>query len=128
MNPKHSMLVLALAATALVAANVNARDDKPHDMANMKGHEMSNMQDMKGHSAGSMELHKAMMADMKMPMKMTGNVDKDFAMMMTVHHQQAIRMADVLLKHGSNAELKALARKMKAAQQTEIKQLAPYAK
>jgi uncharacterized protein (DUF305 family) len=43
-----------------------------------------------------------------------------------MHHQQAIEMVNVLLHHGSNAELKALASKMKAAQQEEIKQMATY--
>ena len=37
-------------------------------------------------------------------------------------------MADVQIKSGSNARLKAMARKMKAAQQSEIKQLASYSK
>ncbi len=64
---------------------------------------------------------------MAMPM-MSGNVDKDFAAMMSMHHQMAIDMVDVLLEHGSSAELKALAAKMKAAQQVEITQMAPYAK
>jgi uncharacterized protein (DUF305 family) len=83
---------------------------------------------MSGHSAGSMELHHIMMQGVKMPMPMSGNVDKDFATMMSMHHQQAIKMIDVLLQHGHSADLKALASKMKAAQQEEIKQMAPYTK
>ena len=87
------------------------------------------MQSMPGHSEGSMELHKIMAEGQKMPMPMmSGNVDKDFATMMSMHHEQAIKMVNVLIKHGSSAELKALARKMKAAQQAEIKQMAPYPK
>ncbi len=129
MQLKNTMLAIALAASTLLLVNVSAHEPKPQTQ-DMKGHDMSKMQghDMKGHSAGSMELHKAMMSGMKMPMKMTGNVDKDFAIMMTMHHQQAIKMADVHIKHGSNAQLKAMARKMKTAQQGEIKQLAPYTK
>ena len=83
---------------------------------------------MPGHSAGSMELHRIMTEGSKSPMPMSGDVDKDFAAMMTVHHQMAIDMADVMLKSGSNAELKAMAARMKAEQQEEIKQLAPYTK
>ena len=59
----------------------------------------------------------------KAPMAMSGDVDKDFATMMSMHHKMAIDMADVLLKSGSNAKLKAIAAKMKATQQDEIKQL-----
>lgn len=140
MKPNNPLLAIALATAVLLAANAGAhepkaQDVKGHDMSSMQaqdmqGHDMSKMQgqDMKGHSAGSMELHKAMMSGMKMPMKMSGNVDKDFASMMSMHHQQAIRMVDVYVKHGRNAELKALARKMKVAQQAEIKQLAPHTK
>lgn len=83
---------------------------------------------MAGHSTGSMELHRVMMQGQKMPMPMSGNVDKDFATMMTLHHQQAVKMADVLLRHGRSAELKALAGKMKAAQQAEIKLMACHTK
>ena len=83
---------------------------------------------MPGHSAGSMELHRIMTDGQKKPMPMSGDVDKDFAAMMSIHHQMAIDMADVLLESGSNAELKAMAVKMKAAQQEEIKQLEQYTK
>ena len=129
MKLKKSLVVVALVTSALLAANANAQDPKAQTQE-MRGHDMSKMQghDMKGQSAGSMEMHTIMTSGMKMPMKMSGNVDKDFAIMMTMHHQQAVKMSDVLVKHGSNAELKALARKMKAAQQAEIKQMAPHTK
>ncbi len=81
---------------------------------------------MAGHSAGSMELHQVM-AKGHMSMPMSGNVDKDFAMMMSMHHQQAIDMINVFAKHGQSAELKAMAMKMKTAQTEEIKQLARFA-
>lgn len=80
-----------------------------------------------GQSPGSMELHAVMAKGHKMPMHMSGNVDKDFAMMMTMHHQQAIAMVDVLAKRGQSPELKAMALKMKATQAEEIKQLARFA-
>ena len=121
MNIKTSLLAVTLAAASLLVFTVGAHEPKPQAQ-DMKG------MDMKGHSAGSMEMHKIMMSGMKMPMKMNGNVDHDFAHMMTMHHQQAIKMADVQIKHGSNAQLKALARKIKVAQQAEIKQMAPYTK
>ncbi len=131
-NLKNLRLAAAFATASLMALTVSANDDKAkgmqgHDMSSMQGHDMKG-QNMKGHSAGSMEMHQVMADGMKMPMKMSGNVDKDFATMMTMHHQQAIKMADVQLKNGSNAELKAMARKIKTVQQAEIKQLAPYTK
>ena len=83
---------------------------------------------MPGHNAASMEVHRIMTDGQKKPMPMSGDVDKDFAAMMSIHHQMAIDMADVLLESGSNAELKAMAVKMKAAQQEEIKQMEQYTK
>jgi len=129
MKLKNSLLAIALATSALLTVSASAHEPKPQT-EEMKGHDMSKMQghDMKGQSAGSMELHKSMMAGMKMPMKMTGNVDKDFASMMIMHHQQAVKMADIEINHGKSAALKAMARKMKAAQQAEITQLTPFTK
>jgi uncharacterized protein (DUF305 family) len=81
---------------------------------------------MSGHSAGSMELHRIMSEGRNMSMPMSGDVDKDFASMMSMHHQQGIKMIDVLLQHGQNAELKEFARKMKAEQETETRELARF--
>lgn len=144
MNHKTTMLTAAILVAALAACDSNAQNETSQVSAapvaptqEMEGHEMSKMQDkpmrgdmagMQGHSAGSMEMHKIMMSGMDMPIPMSGNVDRDFATMMTMHHQQAIKMADVMIQQGSNAELKALAEKMKADQQAEIKQLAAYTK
>ena len=81
---------------------------------------------MSGHSEGSMELHRIM--DKREPMSMSGDVDRDFATMMSMHHAKAIEMSDVLLRYGKNAELKALAQKMKEQQAKEIEQMAPHKK
>jgi len=62
----------------------------------------------------------------KMPM--SGDTDKDFAMMMKMHHQQAVEMAKVEVQHGKSAELKAMANKMIKDQQKEIQQLDAWLK
>lgn len=81
-----------------------------------------------GHSAASMEMHEAMMQGSSMSMPMTGDPDTDFATMMSMHHRQAIAMIDVYLKHGDHPDLRALAARMKEAQQKEIAEMAPHAK
>ncbi len=116
-------LALAVSACAEEAKTAQTADSTMTQPASMPADHA-----MPGHSAGSMELHRIMTEGSKSPMPMSGDVDKDFAAMMTVHHQMAIDMADVMLKSGSNAELKAMAARMKAEQQEEIKQLAPYTK
>ena len=53
--------------------------------------------------------------------KMTGNVDKDFAMMMKVHHQGAIEMSKGELGDGKEYELKKLAQQIIEEHNKEIK-------
>lgn len=85
-------------------------------------------------SAPGTGMHSGMMgsADMKQSMKagmdsmqnmtMSGDMDKDFAEMMKVHHQQALDMAEMQLAHGKSPELKAMAKKIIAGQKKEIAQ------
>ena len=39
-------------------------------------------------------------------MQMSGDTDKDFAMMMKMHHQQALTMAEMELAQGKSSEMK----------------------
>ncbi|MEJ5992398.1 DUF305 domain-containing protein [Ramlibacter sp. PS3R-8] len=69
---------------------------------------------------------KSMMKEMndKMnSMPMTGKPDIDFAMMMRVHHQGAIHMAEAELKAGKEPEMRKMAQKVIAAQKKEIAEL-----
>ena len=50
----------------------------------------------------------------------SGDVDRDFAQMMIPHHQGAIDMALVLLKHGRDEKLKRLAQSIIVEQGQEI--------
>ena len=52
--------------------------------------------------------------------KMSGNIDKDFAMMMISHHESAVKMAKAELSHGMNTELKKIAQKEINDQTKEI--------
>ena len=53
-------------------------------------------------------------------MQMSGDTDRDFAMMMKQHHQGAIDMAEMQLANGKSPELMAMARKIIADQKKEI--------
>ena len=107
MNLANRYALLALAASSLVAISVAA-------------HEPSKA----AAPSPSMQLHHAMAPGPKM--RMSGDVDRDFAAMMIEHHKQALKMADIEIAHGSNAELKAMAAKMRADQAAEIKKLERY--
>lgn len=49
-------------------------------------------------------------------MKMSGDVDKDFAMMMKMQHQQALNMAKIEIDQGISPRIKAMAKKIVSAQ------------
>lgn len=69
---------------------------------------------------------KPMMADMheKMSaMKMTGKPDIDFALAMRIHHQGAIKMAEVELQDGKEPQMRSMAKAIIKAQKKEIAQL-----
>jgi uncharacterized protein (DUF305 family) len=85
------------------------RDHKPSD-AKSDGH---------NHLGDEMQ---TMMTKMN-GIKMTGNIDKDFAMMMIPHHESAIKMAEDEITHGKNLDLKKMAQKMANDQSNEITQL-----
>ena len=77
-----------------------------------------------GSTMGSMEMHKSMMSSMKgmESMKGSGDTDHDFAMMMKMHHQNALDMANVELKHGKDAKLRSMAKDIIKSQTKEIKE------
>jgi uncharacterized protein (DUF305 family) len=52
-----------------------------------------------------------------------GNTDHDFAIIMIVHHQSAIEMADLILSAGTDVTIATMAKMMKEDQELEIEQL-----
>jgi uncharacterized protein (DUF305 family) len=61
---------------------------------------------------------KTMMA--AMAIEPSGDVDRDFVAMMVPHHQGAIEMAQALLRHGRNEQLRRIAQEIIVTQQQEI--------
>jgi hypothetical protein len=56
----------------------------------------------------------------EMGIRPSGDVDTDFAAIMTPHHQGAIEMAQAELRHGHNEQLRRLAQEIVVTQQQEI--------
>jgi uncharacterized protein (DUF305 family) len=114
--------VIALTASLLHTV-VQAQAAKPSHGA---GHSTSSS--AASNHAGGMDM-KAMMKennDKMVAMSMTGKPDVDFAMMMRMHHQGAIQMAEVELKNGKDAEMKKMAQNIISDQKKEIAQLDKY--
>ena len=108
-------------ATALWLASAPAQAQTAPSMAKSASMPMGQMHKGAGGSHDMMASMKMGMDDMqKMPM--SGDIDKDFAMMMKLHHQQALNMAEMELAHGKSPEMKTMAKQIIAAQKKEIAQ------
>lgn len=99
--PAHAQTAPAKAPTAsMPMGQAHMGATGPHDM---KASMMMGMEGMQ-----------------KMPL--SGDTDRDFAMMMKLHHQQALNMAEMELANGKSAEMKAMAKQIIVAQKKEIAQ------
>jgi uncharacterized protein (DUF305 family) len=74
------------------------------------------------HTTGFTTAMHQMMNDMRQ-LPMTGNVDKDFALMMRSHHQGAVDMSQFEISNGKDDSLKELAVEISEEQKREIKKL-----
>ncbi len=115
----HSRPIVTIAALVLFGGGAQALAQTTPPAADKKHSEM------KGMGAGGGDMHGSMMGMMKgmESMRMSGDTDRDFAAMMKVHHQGAIDMAQLELKKGKDAKMRALAKRIIEAQQKEIKEL-----
>lgn len=75
------------------------------------------------HGEGELQTNMNEMMSMMQSMKMSGDVDKDFATMMMHHHEHGIAMAKMEVKHGMSDELKKMAQKSIDDQQKDNKEL-----
>lgn len=85
--------------------------NKPAEMKHEGGEQHSEMH----------EIHEKTAKDMN-SMTMTGNVDKNFVMIMKLHHEAAVEMAKNELSHGKNYDMKKMAQKIIEDQNKEIKE------
>ena len=119
LNPIKTLGAAALAALWLASVPVQAQTAPamPHSASMPMG------QMHKG-AAGSQDMKASMMKGMDGMQKMTmsGDTDKDFAMMMKLHHQQALEMAEMELANGKSAAMRAMAKQIIVAQKKEIAQ------
>ena len=104
-----TLSVLGLLAAGAVSAQSASTPAMPASGA--MGKPM--MSDMAS-SGASKAMQSSMMSGMEKmkDMKLSGDTDKDFAMMMKMHHQQALEMAKPEVDHGKSPEMKAMARKI----------------
>ena len=121
MNFKSFKTCRTLCATALAAACFLSAVQAQTTPAPTMPAAMPHGQMQKG-MMGSDDMKKSMMTGMDSmnKMTMTGDIDKDFAMMMKIHHQQAVDMSEMEIAHGKSPAMKAMAKQIIAAQKKEI--------
>lgn len=103
------IILIAIAITIITATFSSCKKD--YEKIKIQKHDENAMMDIMHH----------MMMEMDM-MSPTNDPDHDFAMMMKMHHQGAIHMAEQELKEGENDDMKKIAQKIKDEQQAEIAQ------
>ena len=124
MSPRINFSAIARTSAVAVAAVLL----QPLAQAQSPGKPASAMPGMAASSSmgtGGMDM-KSMMKDMNEKMSsmpMSGNQDMDFAMMMRVHHQGAIDMAQAELRSGKEPKMRKMAKEIVAAQKKEIAEI-----
>jgi uncharacterized protein (DUF305 family) len=125
-------LVSTLVVTTLLIAMPVVAQHQGHQTPANNPHAGHTMPGMKPQSAMPVnEASKAFMeANARMHKDMTivfsGNADIDFAKGMIPHHQGAIDMSNIVLKHGKDAAVRKLANDIMAAQKIEITQMSAW--
>jgi uncharacterized protein (DUF305 family) len=118
-NLIKALCLMPLAARWLASASVQAQTAPARfPSASMP------MGQMQKSTAGTHDTKASMMMGMEGMQKMPlpGEADKDFAMMMRTHHQQAVNMTELQLAPGKSAEMKTMAKQIIVAQKKEIAQ------
>lgn len=95
---------------------------------NEMDHAMSDSSHSNSMNTNNMAMDKGMMKSMDnmKNMKMSGDIDADFASMMILHHQSAIDMSEEEIANGKDADAKAMAKKMITMQKDEIASLQKF--
>jgi uncharacterized protein (DUF305 family) len=106
-------ILIAAAATALLAGPALAQQAQHQGHGDMQHGQMAKQDYMKS------------MQDMHQKMMSLNDADPDraFALKMIEHHRGGIAMAEVVQKHGDDAEIKRMAQKTADMQRKEIAEL-----
>ena len=121
-------LLVRLLAVAAIATTIGSLGVAPAFAQSASGTQHEHTQS--GGSEGPMKMHMTMQESQKKmsEMQMSGDADRDFAMMMREHHQHGIDMAKAEVESGKDPEMVKEAKKIIASQQKDIQKFDAWLK
>jgi uncharacterized protein (DUF305 family) len=121
-------LLAPVLAVAAIATTVGPLGAIPAFAQSASGTQHEHTQS--GGSEGSMKMHMTMQESQKKmsEMQMSGDTDRDFAIMMREHHQHGIDMAKAEVDAGKDPEMVKEAKKIIASQQKDIQKFDAWLK
>jgi uncharacterized protein (DUF305 family) len=126
---KKIIIAVALLTVTTFALGCGVKPNNANEHAQHEGHshmpafsEGSKSQSTKDFETVNNKMHR------DMSITFSGNADKDFLAGMIPHHQGAIDMAEVVLKHGSDPKVRKLAQDIITAQKKEIADMQEWLK
>ncbi len=103
-----------IAATATLPGTALAQSPHAGHGAPARANEPASTREFR---AANNAMHRAM------EIRYSGNADRDFVAGMIPHHEGAVEMARIVLRHGTDPEVKRLAEEIIRTQQAEITQM-----
>lgn len=120
---------MLIATTMVLSFLFNCKPGNKNDSANSSDsavlEEKSDSAEMEEITGGFVGIkHHSMMQ--KDTVKLHGDPDYDFAIIMKIHHRHGIAIADEEVKNGSDTAMRSFAGKIKENQENELKELEEY--